>query len=191
MHHFLLAISVISLAIAVGAFMSNVKPRGAINLALKPMKTPERLKSYDAEALTKVAQKLKSASAGTDGTMLDLYIRPVLLRNDIIFAVALAIFSATLWIWVIVHFELSGLLRHMITVLTASAVLYGVSDVAEDVMLARLFRQSDAISSGEGRVACGLTQLKLIAIIGSVSGALVFETLSWLTSKRQDYGAIH
>ena len=137
MHHFLLVISVISLAIAVAAFMGNLKPRAAINLALAPMKTPERLKSYGAEDLTKVAEKLKSVREGANGTMLDLYIRPVLLWNDIIFAVALACFSATLWIWIIIHLELSGAWHHVTMVLAASAVLYGIFDVAEDAMLVR------------------------------------------------------
>jgi hypothetical protein len=185
-YHLLLVIGVFGLAVAVAAFLSNRAPRDSINasLATKGLTTPERGLSYSAEDLRQVAEHLKSQPSDDRRTLLDLYIRPVLLGNDVTFAAALSIFSAALWIWIMMHFELAGLPRTLVIAAAASAILYGIFDVAEDVTLARLLGKSDTISESEGRVACQLTRLKVATIIGSVTGAIVFETLSLLTAKQ-------
>ena len=182
MHHLVLAISIVSLVVAVTAFGANRVPRDAINVSLanKRLKTPERLFSCGAGDIKQVAEELKSQQSGDRRSQLDLYVRPVLIWNDIIFAIALAIFSATLWIWVIVHFELVGLWRTLVIAAATSATLYGIFDVAEDITLVRLLRNSDTISQNEGGLACQLTRLKMVTIVGSITGAIVFQTLSWL-----------
>jgi hypothetical protein len=189
-HHFILAISAIGLAVAVAAFLNNRAPRDSINesLASKGLTTPERGFSYNAKDLQQVAENLKSQPSGDHRTLLDLYIRPVLIWNDMIFAVALSIFSAALWIWIMVHFELAGLPRNLVIAATVSAILYGIFDVAEDVTLARLLGKSDTISKDEGLIACRLTQSKMITLVGSVTGIVVFETLSWLTTQQAKRG---
>lgn len=184
----LAAVSAICLAAAVLAFMLNRKPRLAINeaLASAQLRTPERMTSYDAVKLTEIVRALKSNPSHPEGTLLDLYIRPVLMWNDIIFAVTLASFAASLWIWVLLDLEPSGLIRRVVMALAASSTLYGLFDVAEDVMLIRILRKPDAISTGDGWVACQLTRLKLVTIVGSVIGAVVFQTLSWLPSAQSE-----
>jgi hypothetical protein len=185
-YHLLLVISVIGLAVAVAAFLSNRAPRDSINKSLEreELTTPERGFSYSAGDLRRVAEHLKSQPSSDHRTLLDLYIRPVLIWNDIIFAAALSIFSAALWIWIMMHFELAGLPRMLVMAAAASAILYGIFDVAEDVTLVRLLGKSDTISESEGWVACQLTRLKVVTIIGSVTGVIVFETLSLLTAKQ-------
>jgi hypothetical protein len=185
MHHLLLAISVVSLIAAVTAFGANRPPRDAINVSLanKSLKIPERLFSYDAGDIKQIAAELKSHVSDDRRSLLDLYIRPVLIWNDIVFAITLAIFSATLWLWVIMQFELAGLWRTLVIAAATSAMLYGIFDVAEDVTLVRLFRKSGTISEKEGWFACQLTRLKMVTIAGSITGVAVFETLSWLADK--------
>jgi hypothetical protein len=186
-----MTISIMSLAAAVAAFLKNVAPRGEINKALgESMVTPERRVTarYDSDYLKKVAKHLKSYLLNDQRTLLDRYIRPVLIWNDIIFAVALSIFSATLWIWIAVHFGLSGWPRHLLMALATSAILYGIFDVAEDIVLVRLLGKPDAISKREGQIASLLTRLKFLTIFVSATGGIVFLTLSWLTTEKPKQG---
>jgi hypothetical protein len=186
--HFILVVSVIGLAVAVAAFLNSRAFRDSINtsLASEQLTTPERRFSYGAGDLQRVAEHLKSQRSGDHRTLLDLYIHDVLISNDIIFAVALSIFSAALWIWIMLHFELAGWPRNLVIAAAVSAILYGIFDVAEDVTLARLLGKSDTISKDEGAIACQLTQLKMITLVGSVTGVAAFETLSYLTAQQAE-----
>ena len=178
----LTALAILSLAIATKAFLDNRPLREDIGSALSPerLKVPERMTSYDADILNRIALKLKSTPAGAHGTMLDLYVRPVLVWNDIIFAASLAAFSTSLWIWIAVQFKPAGLLFCLVALLAASSVLYGIFDISEDVALFKLLGKADQISQTKANAACWLTRLKLITILISVAGALVFEVLQWL-----------
>lgn len=191
MRYFVLIISVIGLAVAVAAFLNNRASRDSINesLASKELRTPERRFTYSAEDLQRVAEHLKTQPSSDRRTLLDLYVHPVLIWNDIIFAVALSMFSAALWIWIMVHFGLAGLPRNLIIAAAVSAILYGIFDVAEDVVLARLLGKSQTISKDEGLIACQLTRLKMVTLAGSVTGVVAFETLSWLTALKAKRGS--
>lgn len=190
MHHLILVVSAIGLALAIAAFLNSRAARDSINesLASEELSTPESRFSYSAGDLRRVAEHLKAQPSSGRGTLLDLYIRPLLIWNDITFAVALSIFSAALWIWIMVHFELAGLPCNLVIAATVSAILYGIFDVAEDVTLAKLLGKSDAISKDEGLLACQLTRLKMIALVGSVTGVVAFGTLSWLTKRQAKRG---
>jgi hypothetical protein len=190
MHHWLLVISVVSLGIAVLVFGRNVEHRRIIGntLSSASLKLPERMtERYDAGYLKQVAIVLDARRVG-GGTALDLYRRPVLLWNDVVFAIALALFSASLWIWVLIQFkpwlESWPVVRYLIIFAAASAVLYGVFDTAEDIMLERLLGQHQAITHGEATNASRLTQIKIVTNGGSVTGTLVFLALSVLTKDK-------
>jgi hypothetical protein len=190
MHHWLLAISILSLGIAVLLFCRNVEPRGIISntLSSASLKLPERMtEGYDAGYLKQVAIVLDARRVG-NGTALDLYRRPVLLWNDVLFAIALAFFSASLWIWVLIQLqpwlESWPVLRYLIIFAAVSAVLYSVFDTAEDIMLERLLGQQQAIAQGEATTASGLTRIKIVTNGGSVTGGLVFLALSALTKDK-------
>jgi hypothetical protein len=189
MHHLFAAISVIGLVIAVVAFTQNRAGRAEINSTLSSaspaLEAPERLfwRPYNEDYLKDVGNALGRA-------MLDRYRRPVLLWNDVIFAVALAIFSASLWMWILFQFELSGIFRHMVIVSAASALLYGVFDTAEDITLERLLKNPESISKSEAWAACLLTRIKIITNGASITGGLVFLTLSSLSGDSKSTAAI-
>ncbi|UPK01812.1 hypothetical protein [Bradyrhizobium sp. 170] len=191
-YHLLLAISAIGLAVAVGAFVKNVAPRDKIDKCLgESLPVPERrvLEGYDCSYLKRVASHLESHRLDEQQTLLDMYIRPVLLWNDIVFAIALSISSASFWVWIIIHFGLSGLPRDLLLLLfTACAVLYGILDVAEDLTLVSLLRAPGTISKRDGQVSSLLTRLKFYTIIISITGAIVFQALSSATHRRPAHG---
>lgn len=180
-------LSFASLAVAVGAFLRNVAPRDLIHKSLvEGLVIPERrvLEGYGSDDLRKLAKHLKAHRVDDQRTLLDLYIRPVLIWNDIIFAVALATFSASLWLWITLCLGLSGLPQNLLLVVTASAVLYGVFDLAEDIILVRLLGDADAISEWQGQVASLLTRLKALTNGLSLTCAIVFGVLVWVTSEK-------
>jgi hypothetical protein len=177
------AVSFIGLVVAGIAYVTNQPYRDRVNAPLEPaqLEIPERMMcGYDASKLQRVIETLRSAPAVDGRTPLDLYVRPVLYWNDIVFAVALTVFSATLWLWVLLQFEPSGLARWFVIIFMIGAVMYGVTDVAEDLMLARLFTRQ-TVSDGEARVASALTQIKIVANGVSITAAVVFFALGWLT----------
>jgi hypothetical protein len=184
MRHLLLAISFIGLAVAIIAFTDNRALRHEIRAALGPeLKTPEELviRGYDRPYLQLIAEKLLHAkAAGQDGTLLDHYSRPVLLWNDVIFAIALGIFSASLWMWVLMQFAPSGPLRYLLIVMAVSSLLYAVFDTAEDLSLVRAFKTPATISDSEAQVASVLTRLKFVSIVASVAGAAAHQTLQMI-----------
>lgn len=180
MRHLLLAISLVGLALAMIAFIDNRALRHDISAALRPeLRTPEEqiMRGYDRPYLQLVAERLLHAKAAEkDGTLLDHYSRPVLLWNDVIFAVALGIFSASLWMWVLMQSEPSGPLRHLLVLMTVSSLLYALFDTAEDFALVDAFRTPATISDDQAQVASVLTRLKFVSIVGSVAAAVAFQT---------------
>lgn len=184
-------LSLVSLAVAVSAFLRNVAPRSLIDKSLaEGLVIPERrvFEGYDSDDLKKLAKHLKSHRLDDQRTLLDLYLRPVLIWNDIIFAVALATFSASLWLWITLYFGFSGWPRDLLLVLTASAVLYGIFDLAEDFTLLRLLGDPDSISEWHGQVASLLTRLKALTNGVSLTCAIVFGILLLMTKPKPARG---
>ncbi|MGE0288179.1 MAG: hypothetical protein AB7I42_17735 [Bradyrhizobium sp.] len=181
MRHLLIVMSFIGLAVAIIAFIDNRALRHDIATALGPgLSTPEEqiIRGYDRPYLQLIAERLLHArAAGRDGTLLDLYIRPGLLWNDVTFAVALGFFSACLWVWVLMQFEPSGFLRYLLVVMAMSSLLYAIFDTAEDFALARALGTPTTISDDKAQIASALTRLKFISIVGSGAGAAVFQIL--------------
>lgn len=181
MRHLLLAIGFIGLVVAIVAFIDNRALRNDIRTALGPeLGTPEEqiIRGYDRPYLELIAERLLHAkAAGRDGTLLDHYSRPVLLWNDVTFAAALGIFSASLWVWVLIQIGPSGPLLYLFVVMTINSLLYAVFDTAEDLVLVHAFKRPYAISDAEAQVASVLTRLKFVSIVGSGAGAVVFQIL--------------
>ncbi|WP_265441466.1 hypothetical protein [Bradyrhizobium sp. SEMIA] len=177
------AVSFIALIVGGIAYVTNQPYRDEIDHALKPdLKAPERMlpRGYNADQVRQVKQRLHGELVDDRRTLLDVYVSPVLYWNDIVFAVAIAVFSASLWLWVLLQFEPTGIARLLVIIFAASSVLYGIADVTEDVMLARLFT-ANRITTGEVRIASVLTQIKMVSITASVAGVMVFFVLSLLT----------
>ena len=177
------AISFIGLVVGGIAYVTNQPYRDEIDHALTGnLKIPERMLpwGYDADQVRQVKERLRGELVDDRRTLLDVYVSPVLYWNDIVFAVTIAVFSASLWLWVLLQFEPTGIARWLVIIFAAGSVLYGIADVAEDVMLARLFT-ANRVSTGEVRLASMLTQIKMVSITASVAGVMVFVVLSVLT----------
>jgi hypothetical protein len=188
MNHLKLAVALLGLMVAIIAFVRNQPHRNLINDALgDKLRIPERMWGYSAEDVQGVIDQLRSAPAIEGRSPLDVYVRPVLYWNDILFAVALAVFSASLWLWILGQVGPVGALRYALIAVTISAVVYGVADVAEDVMLARLFAQPK-VSAGGTWVACQLTRIKIATNAGSITAGAVFLTLKYLTEHKAGAG---
>ncbi|WP_342740319.1 hypothetical protein [Bradyrhizobium sp. B117] len=177
------AISFIGLIVGGIAYVTNQPYRDDIDHALRgDLKIPERMLpwGYNADQVRQVKERLRGKLVDDRQTLLDVYVSPVLYWNDIVFAVGIAVFSASLWLWVLLQFEPTGLARWLVIIFAASGVLYGIADVAEDVMLARLFR-ANRVSADEAHLASALTLAKVVTMSASVAGGLVFLVLNVLT----------
>ncbi len=185
------AVSFIGLVVGGIAFLTNQPYRDEIDHALGKLKIPERMLpwGYDAGQVREVKEKLGKEFAEDRRTLLDVYVSPVLYWNDIVFAVAMAVFAASLWLWALLQFEPAGLARWLVIIFCASAVVYGIADVAEDVILARLLSRN-TFSDGEVRLASALTQIKVVSMSGSVAGGLAFLVLNVLTPHKT-YGRVN
>lgn len=172
-------------------YFANLKHRFAIEAALekaagaagqargeKAPEPPEHVWSYDQRYLV-AFHALASAhpiEAGSRETILDRYIRPVLLWNDVAFAFAMAAFIALLmfglapcvpWRWA----------SQLVLAGGCMGILYGVVDLLEDVRLARLLKNPTAITEWDATVANFLTRTKIVTLGASVSGGIAFKAL--------------
>lgn len=178
MRHLFLAISLVGLAVAIIAFINNQAIRNDVRTALG-FKTPEEqvIWGYDQRYLQSVADKLRAAPAGPGATLLDRYRRPALLWNDVAFAIALGIFSASMMVWLLTQFAPSGFWRCLIVAMAVSSLLYAVFDTAEDLVLEHALATPDAISRRETLTASVLTRLKALSIVGSGAGGIAYLVL--------------
>jgi hypothetical protein len=179
------AASAIGLVAAAWCYRANAPYRGMIEKALGPgLMVPERVSPvYGAEYLNNFIRVAGSTPTPLGKSVLDLYIRPVLLWIDVGFAIFCAGFAALFWLGVLQlswrHVWLEEVFRFFLTM----ALLYGLADVAEDLWLFRLLSRKSPVNSLEGLIACVLTQAKLLTIILSVVGGLVFQVLSMIFPK--------
>jgi hypothetical protein len=174
----------LSLTASASCFRANQKYRRAIDDALAPpgtvpMLVPERRLSYDAGYLDEFKRMagLRQTSFGKDA--LGLYLRPVLLWIDVGFAISLSL--ALVLFWYLLPWLLPGV-RYIAAASTFCLFMglaYGVTDVAEDLWLARVLGKTSKTRKGEAIVACTLTRLKLATICLSLAGGLVFALYSF------------
>jgi hypothetical protein len=202
----------IALAVAIVAFACEAKARARIDRAMagagrgsrltifdlshgdiaaaqrqRRLVVPERLWTYDEAYLARFAQAASQAGVGKGLSALDLYVRQVLRRFDMLFAVALAAFA------VLVDIAIAQLLAaphplwsRVAWIAACMGLNYGAADVAEDCklakMLAQVVRAGDdlisAVDAGEAAAANVLTRVKLVAIVLSGVGVALFLVLS-------------
>jgi hypothetical protein len=63
------------------------------------------------------------------------------------------------------------------------SVGYGVSDVAEDLWLAKLLSKQGSVTSAEGFFASLLTQVKMVTISLSIVGGILFTVCGKIFAK--------
>lgn len=131
-----------------------------------PMDIPERRWTYDAQDLEDFAQ---AAGAG----MLRFYIS-ILRGSDLGFAVATAAIAAYIWGRIAVTDVNCALVNWAALPLGAMAILYGIADVAEDLKLSLILKHPQAIDRAETAATNTLTRIKLVTIMLSLFGAIIF-----------------
>jgi hypothetical protein len=162
---------------------------GDVRSALRERRlvAPERLWSYDETYLERFAQLTLHARVREEPSALHLYVRTVLHRFDLVFAIGLGtfVYLANLAIadaLVATH----PLWARAAWIAACMGLLYGVADVAEDLKLASILARAvipdselaGVIDPAEAAAANVLTRVKLVTIVLSALGALVFAALS-------------
>jgi hypothetical protein len=169
-----------SLIAAALCFRANQPYRGAIDSYLgQRMIVPERVfPFYDAAYLNDFISTARDVSTTLGKSVLNLYVRPVLLWIDVGFAFFYAAFIVFFWLALLNslagHDPFERALQFMLTM----GVTYGVADVAEDLWLVRLFSKQSPVSKHEGLLACTLTQAKFVTISLSIIGGAMFWVLN-------------
>lgn len=187
-------ISAVCLIVAVRCFVTNEVHRGAIDAALAAAQgglidVPERVKPYyDAAYLNKFIS-IAGAQRTTFGkSALELYVRPTLLWIDIGFAVFYAAFLASFWFGVSTLLAGHHVLEPVSKLFLTMSVVYGIADVIEDFWLARLSLKGAKVTKPEGALACLLTETKLLAILLTLVGGLLFLALGKIFEKERRLG---
>jgi hypothetical protein len=180
-----LAAAIVFMIAAGGCFRANLRYRGAIDECLdKGVDIPERKSPlYGAAYLNGFIAMARGRRTSFGQGALDLYIRPTLLWIDIRFAVFCAAFAALFWLALLELLPSYHALDVALKFFIGMAILYGLTDVGEDLWLVRLFSKESEVTKFEGAIACGLTQTKLVTIILSVAGGLLFLALNKLFAR--------
>jgi hypothetical protein len=142
---------------------------------------PERVWCYGPRYLTAFRDRASGAKTSFGDAALQRYIRPVLMWNDIAFAILTGLFAALADIGIssVVQYATVQL---VFLILAVSGLAYGVVDVMEDVMLIRILRTSSAISADQAAGAQALTRLKMVTLTVSLSGLILFIALGIIRS---------
>jgi hypothetical protein len=143
---------------------------------------PERVWCYGPGYLTAFRKRASGAKTSFGDTALERYIRPVLIWNDIAFAILTGLFAT------LTDIGISSVVHHAIVHLTLlllaiSGFAYGVVDVMEDVALIRILKApATIVSTNQAAGAQALTRLKMLTLTISVSGLVLFVALGIIRS---------
>ena len=171
---------------AAGIFLANVPHRNAVNAALEREKltVPEAVWSYDETYLDKVIKAISPKPPDGGKSLLERYVRPTLIWNDIIFDVAFALFTALVAIGVAPYLPWKPWSGCLMLFFAAMGLLYGVADVAEDWKLKTILDSGAPADADDANVAKWLTRAKLATIGLSVIGAAMFGLLQLVAKLR-------
>ncbi len=146
---------------------------------------PERCWTYDVHALERFVTHARSIQVGNSAS-LAFYVRSILKKSDIVFALALS--TATVWILtaVIVSTSIWEWVQWAAFPAGAMAVAYGVADVAEDLKLAAILGKSSdhlkVFDRADVSAVNMLTRIKFVTLTLSVVGAAIFVILLLIQS---------
>ena len=174
---FLVGGIVLSGAVTVGCYVANTRFRAAVDDAMKPLRVPERRRSYTAEDLLEFRTISSNRPTPLGPSALDVYRRRVLVL-DCGFAVALAVFS--LLCWFVATPNLAPSFRWIGWVCGFWSVCYGFADLGEDLMLRILLNPDQEIPERKADRAAAMTKLKFISITLSLVAVFVWGLLGLL-----------
>jgi hypothetical protein len=165
----------VSLICGAWCFKANQRYRGAVNSSLRnELDIPESRFWYDSDYLNKFIALAGTRSTPFGKTALQLYVAPCLLWLDVGFAVGCAPFAALFWVGFLLLFPDNQTLFGIFMFFIWMAVAYGVVDVLEDLLLARLLTRGSEVGRREGRLASAVTKIKMVTITLSLVGGVAF-----------------
>ena len=148
---------------------------------------PEKLWTYDETYLTQFARRALESGVGPERTALHVYVRTILRRLDILFAVGLGIFTTT------IDLAIAQALGPEYPIGMRAAwigaymgFLYLVADVSEDLKLGAILgrtleakgRQVIDVDPAEAAAVNLLTRVKVVTLTCSGTGLLVYAGLA-------------
>jgi hypothetical protein len=168
----------------------NGWPGGFLN---EPPQIPESMRFYGAKELEAFAStahyvNIKGQSA------LSFYANKILRGCDLAYAAALATVTAYVWFRIALGYAptapyswLSSAVVWFAPYCAAMAIAYGVADIAEDLKLASILWPSggdaaEEIDRSEAAAANMLTVIKMLTLLLSIIGFILFLLLRWLQS---------
>ena len=117
----------------------------AAHARLKPLAVPERIPTYDQDYLIKFIADARSQTIEGENA-LDYYDRTIL-AWDMWFAAAFAVFIAAANLLAADRFAAHPFGARTFLILAFVGALYGVADLAEDVMLRKIFRNAGKLAA--------------------------------------------
>ena len=166
-------------AVASGVFLANTTYRNAVNAALESRRltVPEAVWSYDKVYLDAFITATSSKPPEGGKSLLERYVRPTLIWNDVVFAVALALFTALVAVGIAPYLRWKPWSGYLMLFFAAMGLFYGIADVAEDWKLKAILDPAAPVDADDANVAKWLTRAKLVTITLSGIGVATFELL--------------
>ena len=166
-------------AVASGVFLANTTHRNAVNAALESRRltVPEAVWSYDKVYLDAFITATSSKPPEGGNSLLERYVRPTLIWNDVVFAVALALFTALVAVGIAPYLRWKPWSGYLMLFFAAMGLFYGIADVAEDWKLKAILDPAAPVDADDANVAKWLTRAKLVTITLSGIGVATFELL--------------
>jgi hypothetical protein len=143
-------------------------------LAQSSLVAPEKLWTYDETYLEEFSQRAGASLAPN-------YINATLLRRDMLAAIGLALFAATVDAQIAVAWSDNVWLSRIASFACGMALVYGASDLAENRKLATVLR-SKPINRAQTAAANVLTRVKMMSIFLSGAGFLAYVVLKVISS---------
>lgn len=161
------------LALTILFHFLNRKLRDLVDAAIAPLKVPERRPSGYSQADLATFRDVAAQTQADGRSALNLY-RGKILTIDLGFAVCLAAFSYIAWDYAAPsQAALNGTIHWLGWLGRLMSLVYGLADVAEDVLLMALLRPQKPVGKRTS-LASLCTRGKMISLTCSAFGVLVF-----------------
>jgi hypothetical protein len=134
---------------------------------------PERVWCYGPEYLGAFRDRASAAKTSFGDTALQRYLHPVLMWNDIAFAILTGLFAALADIGIALAVSKPSV-QLIFFCLAAVGLVYGIADVFEDLTLINILKVPSLVDANQAARANLLTRIKVLAMTASLSGGTLF-----------------
>jgi len=142
---------------------------------------PERVWCYGPEYLGAFRDRASAARTSFGDTALQRYLQPVLMWNDIAFAILTGLFAAFADIGIALAVSKPSI-QLIFICLAAVGLVYGIADVLEDIALINILKIPSLVDANQAARANFLTRIKVLAMTASLSGGTLFIFLMTIRS---------